>query len=259
MILAGWLPRLVIFGYIALWLFGTPSAIALTRGALPSSKHVSYRGGFRFVVSLPSLSYPRNALVPVHIDVTNISDRSVRVRRSRPECPDGANPSAEVVSGTGSIVYPPANPHMSTVNCPYFAQLLSPGKTMSTQSYVVMRDKRIRPVVILEPGSGDTVQNVTVRGKAVAVQLTHEAPPIVTLHPSADDVNATIRSPQPVSGRLMYVDMADCPGTSEGSYVWRRASGQEITPECFNAKDWYGAVGWIGHPIALVNYRRLPS
>lgn len=224
--------------------------------AAPTVTTISH--GVKLSLIVPGSVYPQNALVPVTLVLRNVSKRTILPSRGNDLICGTRAPWAQVVTPGGNVLYPPAMPAGGGPSCgawPMGPQL-SPGHLVRRQFLVVLRSNRIRGVVSLPGPYGEDIR---VQTAPVQVRLIRDTPPRVRLVRSPG-VYADIRPGSPSwSGPLRYVYYWACGadgGLQEGLDQWMTVRATRFEPGCTHPYQWDLVAGWLGHPVATIDYRR---
>jgi hypothetical protein len=222
----------------------------------------------RLSLFLPQSDYPQNALVQVTLRVENVGSRRVNVGRdSNGEC-ESYSPHVLVETEEGTILYPPAIPPGSLHSCPGAGEYapLPPGKSVTTQQYVILRADLLRAQLII-PVRGGTQWLAT---PPLTVSLYPASPPAFRLRirrlPSANLVR-----PPGARGPLYVVSNWYCtwPNPFYGysaslasSQVWVETSSNHLVAgerPCRRVVWWRAVAGWLDEPVATIRYGRQPG
>lgn len=255
---------------------GILAAIFLALGSPSMQKADAHRGlaerssvtshGVRLSLSVPRSTYPRNALVQVDIAVRNVSNKTVLV----PTSCTGDNPAAQVLRRDGMVTYPPALPLMpgTEPSCQMLSPPvpLRPGRTITGKHYVVLRGNSLRAVVNFDLLPGVTSQSnaavVRVTTPSVRVRLIHRPAPHIKLT-GAPALHAYVTGASASNqGPLLYMDWYRCQNiqaTTIGGHVATWTPDPQtpvLVPGCDEPVEWHAAAGWLGQPVAYLNYVR---
>ena len=214
--------------------------------------------GVKLTLTVPNRLYPRNALVRVTLTVKNVAGHTKYIRSGL------ESPSAYVLDDSGSEVYDPLEPlGDKTLITPMGPGLgsfpLRAGRVWQAHRYLVLRGDRI--VYWMRLGRVGHGNAVTVQGRPALLRLTEEAAPRVSIT-SSPMLEATIIPPWAVSGPMLYNQQWSCQ-TGDSTYLsgsgWVAAkgstvSGSEARANCSAKLQWRAIAGWLGHPVADVDY-----
>jgi len=224
--------------------------------------------GLKLTLAIPKNVYPRYALIRARIDMQNISRRVVYLPQWGAPCErlNGFDdPGVEVTDGTGNEVYPPAISGFPEPPCAPLPnrklRSVQPGRTLTRQVYAILRGSRISAFVsaanTTQPsGSGGTLRVTT---PTLNLHLTAGARPHTDVHTVAPDISADIQPTGPVQGLLHYIAWNQCPAGSiatsgQVSAVWAPAPGTHLSPSCSPVQTWAVVAGWLGQPVAEIQY-----
>lgn len=224
--------------------------------------------GLKLTLTLPTNVYPMNALIRVRIDIRNVSRRVVYLDQWGAPC-EGLNgfndPGVEVLDGAGKQMYPPAIFGFPLPPCApqpnRKLRTVQAGHTLSRQVYAILRGSRIRASVsttnATTPSSSGSTFRVTT--PSLNLHLTAGARPHADVHTVAPDISADIQPSGPVQGPLRYIAWNQCPAGSTAtsgtvSAVWASAHGTHLSPSCSPVNTWAVVAGWVGRPVAEIQY-----
>lgn len=218
-------------------------------------------GGLKLSLTVPSLSYPRNALIRVSVSIQNVSRHVVGYLIPGVSLPGVASPQAEVLDRSGRIVFPPAMPYMPPLpGPPPSLQPLQPGQTIRVSEYIVVRGARIRASQQFTPTWSLSVRRAlnTLTTRPITVQLTAAPAPQITLQQTAAGPVLDVTRPPGLSGKMLRLSYADCGDTTSGpnfEYSWSWVhSGLHLTAGCSPLRAWHLRVAWLDHPVAALDY-----
>lgn len=224
------------------------STAAASRYALETTGH-----GIALTVTLPRRSFPRGAIIAVHLAIRNISSRTLYLASA---CSHD-NPNLRVLNHASAVVYPPA------LNAPIplvkYCQVRSApprpirsGHSLNWYIFVVLRGARIQATVGLgRPGRSGAVGTVR---RTVPVRLTSADPPIVTVA-GTSSLSATVSPTIPQTGMLLYADWYRCTPTSDAeARYWLPADGAILTPPCLHPTEWHILAGYLNHSLGCADY-----
>lgn len=222
---------------------------------------------------LRTRAYPRDALAPVTMRVRN--DRKQPI-----EIPFGCmrdNPGAQILDGSGAIVYPPAfGPSRGVgpfppVSCPAPVpppgpNPIRPGHARTFHGYAVVRGARMNAVVdyLWQPSHG-RLQYATVSTTSISLTTTASTPPVTQLHIDKDSsVTALLVHPTPGRhGPLLYQQLEQCTSSQAGGpeeyssvWTWIPARSDRIRPLCPDPVQWLVVAGYVSQPAVQVEYRQ---
>ena len=246
--------------------------------------------GIRLTLSTPTGRQPRDGLIEVTVQATNVGVNPV-IFDDGGAYPAGCysnKPMAEVVDNKGKVV--DWLPHRPVLNCPAppwematscvhktsFSPryLLQPGKTMSATYHLVLVGSHVRAVVQQIVSYAPCTQ----AGRFQVVRTTHNFTTQLnfTLHSShapravvsgRPPSRVAVARPKGANGSIWSDSYGFC--ASNGHQTWS-ARGVSTTSQGNTVKiDSSGcdpkamtfelAAGWLGHPVAFVHYKRGPT
>lgn len=213
--------------------------------------------GLLLKLTIPRLTYPRDALVRVTIRLTNRSTHAIDVTgNDAPVCESGNGLGIEVQSKTGHLVFPPAAPWvMASCGRPIFPINVSPGASLVDHPLIVLRGSRVRAVVTVGRMGHPAGELKT---PAFRVRLTPRDRPPTTF--------TTTGGPSLVIGPVLwqhailhYVESGVClhPGDGGGGTgyaTWQRSSPTangtyDFGMPCDGTAIWSFAGGALNHSI----------
>lgn len=238
---------------------GWPSAVTITENQM------------RLVLQLPAAVYPRNALVPVTLRLSNLSARTVHTW----DCLSAS--LGAMVSGPGGIdLYPdllPA-PGAPWASCPGELGMgpaarhpiaVAAGATMVRLTYIVLRAFTVRAWADLALTAGQ-MRTLVIQTPPIHIRRTAAAGPSVRI--PADHPSPAIVTPVAGAGPIVYSEYLSCL-TKSGSFQlvnasatfsrWTRAPGtiiSAIAAPCARLEEWVLYVAQPGLPIAQAYYCR---
>lgn len=244
---------------LAVWLLWSP-VTATAGGSGPGAVQVSAeRYGVVLSLIVPRRTYPRNALVPVTEQIVN---RLGQRRFLLPGTSFGQRgveiTGIQVVDSHGRVLYPP-----QLLPGPYPIASgggpLPPGKVQTKRVYVVLWSPYVRAVEEVQ-GPGRCCPMVVLRTPVTRLRLVPAQAPRITLH-RRPPVYVDIHPPPHARGPLLWFNQALCPVDSLGdtrqvNYVWVVARSLRLRPGCPNPTIWRAMFGWVGRPVARINYTR---
>ncbi|MDQ2744961.1 MAG: hypothetical protein M3Z66_22070 [Chloroflexota bacterium] len=212
-------------------------------------------------VSLPGRpGFQRNALAEVAITLKNVSGHAIQLATATCRLP---YLFAEVVSPSGTILYPPAAVSEPESPCvpPPASPPIQPGKSVSMGGFLVLRAATVRPVAQIFSGNAPAV----VRGKPLMVRMysspavratIHRSPvPYAQLTPASNGFSeATYRywyTCQTASGSLLTEEHP------QSILHWDYGQGPDIYPRfdaaCTRVLDWHAIGGFLFSRVTQVN------
>ncbi len=221
----------------------------------------------RLSLRLAAASYPQDALVPVTVRMTNASRRPILLSSS---CSSGVSGTlgAHVLDDRGQVVYPPALPAFPNSNCGVAIPTpLAPGGKVAQHILVILRGRRIEPLVWLAAHHNGGMAMFSVTGHPVTVRLLAARPPAVRLV-TRHHLHLVIRPALPSErGGPMYMDATVCPGTAPaifhegGTLDWtpdtsQTRGGYRLAPSCPQPSSWQVVIGWPNESVVVVGYNR---
>jgi hypothetical protein len=209
--------------------------------------------GVKLSLSIPSRTYPRNALVRVTVRLENVSRHTVLV--------SGNNPAiALVLDASHQVVYWPDSPFMGQE---LFGQSIArrptihlrPHHHLARSYFVILR----RPLLQAQATLGAPGKEYDIGAAFVPLALTDEAAPmaIVTGAPS---IHAAITPPAGTVGPPYFVEQTACTGKAiyGDSRGWDVAPGDDLVPgfssDCMSNRKWIAYAGWLNHPVVAISY-----
>lgn len=238
-----------------------PSAHATLQPNGPkTTSAVGTAGGLTLTVGA-GRQYPKGALVPVRVTLRNTKSRPAWVWTVAPTQFGFLFPQVEVLGPSGSVAYPPALRGYPGLPgpAPSLMELGAHQSIVKTEDVVLSGD-RIRATVrwstIGRRDSGPFTSGTAVlRSRPLRVKLLPADAPSVVVHSSGGAPSADVTVTNPVPGKLLYVDWADCglPATQEEHWYWTRTH-PHLVPPCSSPRQWHGLVGQLGHSVARIDY-----
>jgi len=249
---------------IQTWLTGSVKP-AWAGGAL-----VARSGGVRLAVTkhasqltviVPAGPYVRGELLPVHISVRNVGAYNQLVLA---RCTVN-NPQVQVLDGRlGIITFPPAIRPLAHPICPQStAPLFRPGQVLRRREFVVLNGSWLRGSWRYSgaPQNGSPIggmgQLVT---PAVRLTLLSANKPHFSLQ-TVPRVALVVARPSGVESKLLYMDTAQCPGSSGSSaifqqrvYEWQASDSNVVAPPCARPLRWRVVAGWVGYSVVATTY-----
>lgn len=244
------------------------------RGGAPSGSPVTtttVTSTVRLVLQLPAAAYPRNALVPATVRLTNLSPQTIQTW----DCLDDSL-GAKVTGDGKAAPYPPllVPPGAPWATCPgelgmgsmmRRPTIIAPHATLVRQTYVVLRAFTVRAWadLALTVGQG---KPIVIQTPPIHILETLADGPTVHLQPQRPNVAVVI--PITGAGRILYSEYASCMTASEGTRVfnasatfsrWIPTSGPAtaiIAAPCVRLAEWVLYVAQPGLPIARAYYCR---
>lgn len=213
---------------------------------LPSTSVTRY--GLHLSLTLPGTTFPRNALVRVSVSLHNGSGKPYTTDPGT--CP-GSTITAQVVNNLNVAIYPPVLPPLTPISsCRAKRVTIAPGKTITRNLLVILRDNRVRAVAQLTAGK----RVAALVTPALTLHLTSRTAP--TLAASGQAI--TVTPPPGATGKLDYTQYLQCTGTSTVSIdtlttsSWTQTSGTDISlpPTCSGIEEWDVVAGYQGYPVA---------
>lgn len=230
--------------------------VAAARNPPPLTRQ-AIRYGLQLQVSIPRLTYPRDALVRVTIRLTNRSTRVIDVTgNDAPMCESGNGLGIEVQTKTGHLVFPPAAPWvMASCGRRIFPISLPPGATLVDHPLIVLRGAQVRGVITIGK-VGDRTRSL--KTPAFHLQLTPRDVPPVTF--SATGGPHLVIGPVPWRHTaLYYVESGVClhpgdGGVGSGIATWQRLSPSadgtyDFGMPCDGEARWAFAGGMLNHSV----------
>ena len=223
------------------------------RGSAPApNAATATANGIRVTASTPLHAYPRGALVPVRVDVRNVSRATLYV----PFSCGLENPNARVRTASGRLVFPPLIPGLpepvsQVASCLGPRPLsLAPGGTAHWQLYAVVRGSVI--VARLGTGipAGSEPPSHWTKVK-LAVRLTAADGPRLTVRTSSSTAIGVGKARG--TGPMLVSDWWLCPGDDPQNgardRLMSRVGGSRITADCAYPTEWHGVVGRMNHTV----------
>lgn len=221
-------------------------------------------GGLKLSLEVPRPAYPRGALAEVEMKVQNVSRHPLGyLTPPGISAPGVTAPQAEVLDGSGRMVFPPAMPdYPMWPGPPGTFVVLRPGHAITTLAYIVVGGARIRASIAFNAGRGPIPWRApdTLRTHVVRVRLTAEPAPQLTLHvtPGSPEPEVDVSRPPGVTGQPLEISVANRPTASQplqGTFVrdWTMTP-RRIGPGCAPLRDWHLRVAWPDHPVAALDY-----
>lgn len=251
---------------------GTPVSASRPIGGSSGAGESIVTRQIRLSFSLPGTTYPRDALVPATVRLTNFASRSI----STWDCLADSL-GAEVVRSDGGQAYPPLLPPPGApwAECPgalgaspvRHTITLGPGQTLTRTEYLVLRSPAVQAFADLGPVSN--------QGKPVVIltprlRLHTIVAPGPQIHLRVGPAVSARVTPVPGSGPLLYSQFATCRGTASTPdrvsataappSQWVSAPGTTLqpftAPPCSSLTEWILFVGQVGRPITRAYYCR---
>jgi hypothetical protein len=214
--------------------------------------------GLRFSLTLHQGDFPRDALVRMRLEITNLSPGTVYVQG---QCPyPGPAMGVQVASGSGRLTYPPPFNLLFYPPCPGAGPRsgipLPSGAKIVNQPYAILRGTILRPFVTIQ-ASG--VRFGKVLGKPIRVELGAVQRPKLLLHTSPAYTYADLVPRPGAKGPLLYMETTYCKGellgTAGANLHWTRVRKRRIFPECpSDTGHWRAVAGWLGQSIVMIDY-----
>jgi hypothetical protein len=228
---------------------------------------VARYAGLRLSTQLPTGPYTRNELTRATLTAVNTSGRVVTLLDT---CPYGAL-QVQVWTRDGRPVYPPVLPGEPSPRCggAPSAEPLRPGQTVWRSVYVVLRGSVLSPLVSVVRAKGSSV---AVLGGRRVLTLRRGSAPRVSFVSGAAGIVARVRFTGGRASGLLYRYWARCASSSQVTevtsgtgYAWSSTTEPRIHLEyssfsCPQSSrlEWHGLAGWIGQPVASIDYSRAP-
>jgi hypothetical protein len=224
--------------------------------------------GLRLTLTVPRRRYPRNALIRVTLQVTNVSRHPISIE-------SGQNfPRSYVLDSSGNDSYDPVTPlgdeSLLDVTGPgprY--EVINRGKTITSPDYLVLRGSEISARVFLGKLGAPAGPMITM--PPITVTLRDEPAPVVHVSTSPS-LQAVVTPPHPMSGSMFYFEETACAttaGTYETGEGWVATKATVVTPifgdassdpsSCAGTRTWHALVGWLNHPVTYLSYQDPPS
>jgi hypothetical protein len=233
---------------------------------VPPTAHAAPRdSGVRVSIQLLKAAYVRNELTRVTLVATNTTKQPAMLLDT---CPYGVL-RLQVRNTAGQLVYPPVLAHEPTAHCGGVPAVvrLGVGQTLRRAVNVVLRGRILLPVVTVVQGNRPPV---IIQGRERAVSLRSGIAPHVTFDTMTRGVLAVVSAAGGQTGKLLYRYWVRCnlgsqvtESASGAGYAWTAAGGAQVwldysTASCTpNARlEWHGLAGWVGRPVASINYSR---
>lgn len=257
----GWLSRILIS-----LCFLAASLAPGTAGAVSSSpvSATSVRRGLRLTISVAKPTYPVNALVPVTIVARNVSRHNITITR---HCTGGyySYLEARVIDAVGRMVYPPPIVGQPPDPCHLAPpdRVLRSGQSMRTHDLVVLRSRRVTPVVVTFVHHGVNTANPVSVGEAITLRLTKAPPPTAVIVHGPAATYVALTAPPGAIGPLRYQFWVVCASpdgeTSSVGHTrrWYIAAENRFLPlfsDCPTPSEWHAVAGWMDGPVATVDY-----
>lgn len=220
---------------------------------LPSRSISVTSAGIRLTLTVTPTTYPQDALIPARATVRNVSNHPVVVLGSGDIGPGTSFPQLEVLDAKGTVRYPQAlSSFFRSHGPPPRPVMLSPGSTIRTSTYVILRGPRVRATItVLRDG------NVGGRRTSVHLSITftlaESDAPNVWVRTEGGHRIASIQEPYTPPGPLFYVDSASCSGMAYSQHLSWTQTGRLITAGCSPVKSWHIVVGAVDHSVATVD------
>lgn len=219
-------------------------------GAAHGLHVVTVEAGVRLTLSLDGQVYPRNALVRATVSLQNVSRHRIVLGTG---CVSGS-PGVEVYAASGAVLYPPAVPDLISPSCggpDRGRPTLEPGQVMRRRLYAILRSPRLAAVAFV----GE--YNTSIVTPDLTVRLVGGRPPRVVMSTSGP-VSARIQAIERVGGRLLAAMSYRCKRglLYSGGTSWVVVRAIHVAPACSRVSEWYLAVGWLNHSVAVVHYVR---
>lgn len=218
--------------------------------------------GLRTTLVVPRRAYAMDSLVRVRLTVENIGHHPVRLVN---DCPFG-RAWVEVVGDDGSRVFPPAlNDDPAVMPCTASSRLsgsvLARRAILRVREYVILRGSRIRGEVSLRSGRHSFS---VIDGRPLRLRLHSALPPRIVVS-STPYLHADIYGSPQTRGRLLYRSWERCAEsggqtTLDSSSTWQAAVGTTLIPtSCKSPIEWHVVAGWVGSPVAYIDYQASPD
>jgi hypothetical protein len=212
--------------------------------------------GVRLVIHIPRRAYAPNSLIAVHVRITNGSAERIGLV-GFPQFCVSENPMVLVTDGNGKQQYPPGITPLVYPPCPFpLGPTLSPGQTTVGTEYAIARASHLQVSLQFLPAGGSDAASVVTR----RITLTTGSSPaaVATLHAAASGVYAIIHRPRGARGPMLYEADDTCPGgqvqVSHVAYEWASTTHTRLEPSCPSPSRWVAVAGWVGYPVAEINY-----
>lgn len=246
--------------------------IAARGPAAGSATSVSVtRDGMRLTLDLRAGTYPRNALVPVILRLTNLTSHPAGTW----DCL-ASSLTPLVQNGRGFSRYPPILPPAGAPwpFCPGESGMggvhrsvpIAAGATLTRHTYLILRARIIRATAQVEtaPGMGKPLTLLT---PPITLRVTAPGPDRPSVGISAQNPSTATVTPAG-RGPILYSEYATCQGTqgarqwiniSATLSLWMHARGNTISARassCTRLTEWVLIVGQPGLPIIRAYYCR---
>ncbi len=221
-------------------------------------------GGVRLSLQLAARAYPRNALVPVTVQLKNHTRRALTMGTC---LADSLVP--EVVGNDGSVQYPPVLPPpgapFSPCPGPYFhppVSRIAPGGVVVRHVYVMLRSLRLRATAQLRLNARQAKPTILTT-PLLRVRPVSLAGPRLRLYASTP-LHAAV-SPVAGAGSLLYPEFSSCLNRagvedqlSAVYSTWLAGKSRVFrpfrAPGCGAVREWHLFVAQVGRPVARVDY-----
>lgn len=207
--------------------------------------------GIRLTLIVPNSVYPRNALVRVNLLLRNVSNHAIVLDE---QC--GHRPYVEDTSRSGNRI----------LNLRFSGEPLLVGGCFGSTSPRIEPGDTVasRPYVVLEgPGIRGFDPSGRIATKPAVVSLVSGVAPRVLVSPSKW-VHATVERPAGAPGPLLISQWSSClehgMPLDQSNLEWTPALGPDVSPwvsspECQQILEWHAYVGYVGWPVARIDYK----
>lgn len=197
------------------------------------------RGGLELSAWMRAATYPRGALVAVHLRVRNVSTHGVTIDGNVIPC-GLQNPRVAVVDGRGRTVYPPILPRLFQPPCRIpNPQPIAASLTVRSTVLAVLRGRSVRATV------SASERSVTTPPLRLGLRPSRQRR--LEVHESARGAYVDITRPAGATGPMYYVSSAKCAGGAETAYsntlTWKATTSARVYSGCLTTTGWYALVG----------------
>lgn len=213
-------------------------------------------GGLKLTLQVTRLTYPRNALALMTVEMQNVSNHTIGYLSIGVHAPGLTVPQVEVLDSSNRIVFPPAMPYYPPLPGPGpFVATLQPGHAVTQRAYVILRGTRIRASQQFTPNPRSAVSRglVNLRTRPILVTLTSESTPVASVRQDEGASSIEVTRPTGVTGKPLLLSYADC-GFPNFAFTDWTLSNLHITPGCSPVDSWHLRVAWLNHSVAAVDY-----
>lgn len=256
--------RVVTLAVMAAVLGIVPGGTVSAKGPVTVSATVQ---GMEVTLSVPRVTYPRDALVKVNVRLQNHLNTVVRTNNFFGLCYEGdafngAFGASPVLSGStsGTAVHFPARalqPQSGLPSCTLDAIPIPPGGSLQHSFLVILTGPGLWAQVQLAPETG-TIP-VTITTSILHLHLIKgTSPRVIMRHPSSSVLSAQVVPAARRHGPLFYNEWVKCPWLPVvnlvNGFVWKYQHSSYLGPQCVPPTEWHVAAGYLNEPVVTIDY-----